>query len=102
MTQLSFTRSAIRWIGVFGVATLLTAVGVWGRNLALNTTRQTLASSSVLLLLTPGYIVQGSLAALFASGGGHSAAVFDWVAAPVSWIFYFVVGAAIFCVKWKE
>lgn len=102
MTELRFTRSALRWIGVLDLATFLTAVGVWGQNLARNATRQTLASSSVLLLLTPGYVAQGILAYLFASGGIHSAEEFDWVAAPVSLIFYFLVGARIFCVRRKE
>jgi Na+/alanine symporter len=89
MTQLRFSRSAIRWIAVIGVASLLTAAGAWGEYLALHSMRQTLGNSSVLLLLTPGYILAGILAALFASGGIHSIGEFTWLGVPVSWIFYF-------------
>jgi Na+/alanine symporter len=102
MTQLRFSRSAIRWIAVIGVASLLTAAGAWGEYLALHSMRQTLGNSSVLLLLTPGYILAGILAALFASGGIHSIGEFTWLGVPVSWIFYFAVGALIFCVRRKD
>ncbi len=102
MTQFRFRSSAIRWIAVIVVATLLTAIGMWGEQSALRSHTQTLANTLSLCLLAPGVLVEWFIATVSGSGGIHSIGDFDWLGAPVSWVFYFFVGALIFCVRWKE
>ncbi len=103
MTQLSLKRGLACWITVTAAATLLVVVGLWGQHIDPHSHGQGIVvKNAAFWLLGPGYFVAALLAALFLPGGGHSVGDLFWLGAPVSWIFYFVVGVLIFCVQWKE
>jgi hypothetical protein len=102
MTQLSLKRSATCWIAVICAPTLLTAAGLWAGHIASLNPAEPNTAFLQFCLLSPGYVLAELLAAFFLSGGIHSAGELFWLGAPVSWIFYFAVGALIFCVRRKD
>jgi hypothetical protein len=101
--KFSLKRNATCWILVATAATLMVAIGVLGEHIAPPVNGQSgILATVAFWLLGPGYLVAALLAALFLPGGGHSVGELFWVGAPVSWIFYFLIGTLIFCVQWNE
>jgi Na+/alanine symporter len=103
LTKLNFRAGTNRWLAVITAATGLAVTGLWlGRIASYSPSQSNILTFLELCLLMPGYVVAALIAAAFLPGGGHSVGQLFWLAAPVSWIFYLVMGVVVFCVRWDD
>jgi hypothetical protein len=107
MAQTKFSEERvvgrIPWIPIIIVATLLIGIGMLAKHFdGHDTVAGGIAYEADTWLLGPGYFVAillGFLGVL--PGGAHSAGELFWLAAPISWTFYVLVGGVVFWLRRK-
>ena len=96
-------QTRMPWFAILGVATLLIGIGLLGDYfVAHGSVEGSFADKTNFWLLGPGYFVAILLGFLgFLRGGAHSAGELFWLAAPISWMFYVLLGVLIFWLRRK-